>query len=155
MLSAGLAHWLRDRSRERAARALRADRAADIQARADRGEIVMPQTPEDQREAFYRDFPAQAEITRWIEEIYDAAADQQLSLARGEYVLTPVKDTRLTRYQITLPVRGSYAQIRGFITAAQASVPNLSLDEFSLQRQQINQAQDDARIRLSLYLANH
>lgn len=132
----------------------RAAQAADIQARADRGEQIIPPTAEGQRAAFYQDFPAQGEITRWIEEIYDAAADEQLSLARGEYVMTPVKDTRLTRYQISLPVRGDYGQIRRFITAAQAAVPNLGLDDLSLQRQEIGEAQVDARIRLSLYLTN-
>ncbi|MBI2276137.1 MAG: pilus assembly protein PilO [Dechloromonas sp.] len=133
---------------------LRAAQAASVQARVDSGEPLVPQTPEALQTAFYRDFPAQDEITRWVERIYDAAAAERLSLARGEYVLTPVKDTRLNRYQITLPVRGDYGQIRRFIAAAQAAVPNLALDELSLQRQEIGEAQVDARIRLSLYLVN-
>lgn len=132
----------------------RAAQAASVQARVDSGELVVPRTPEGQQAAFYQDFPSQGEVTRWIERIYDAAAVERLSLAQGQYVLTPVKDTRLNRYQISLPVRGDYGQIRRFITAALAAVPNLALDELSLQRQEIGEAQVDARIRLSLYLAN-
>ena len=132
----------------------RAAQAASIQARVDSGETVIPQTPEAQQAAFYRDFPAQDEVTRWVERIYDAAAAERLSLARGEYVLTPVKDTRLNRYQISLPVRGDYGQIRRFLAAAQAAVPKLGLDDLDLQRQEIGEAQVDARIRLSLYLVS-
>lgn len=152
-LAFGLAATL-PAERERQQTRLRAAQAAGVQARVERGEQLAPATPEGLRAAFYRDFPAQGEITRWIEEIYDAAADEQLSLARGEYILTPIKDTRLNRYQITLPVRGDYGRIRRFIDSVQAAVPNLGLDELSLQRQDINEAQVDARIRLTLYLTN-
>ena len=110
------------------------------------------QTSEAQRAAFYRDFPAQTEVTRWIERIYAAAAAEKLLLTRGEYLLAPVADTRLTRYQITLPVHGDYARIRRFIATILATTPNLSVDDLNLQRQSISDPQVEGRIRLSLYL---
>ncbi|PKO87891.1 MAG: pilus assembly protein PilO [Betaproteobacteria bacterium HGW-Betaproteobacteria-12] len=137
-----------EQSRQRAAR------ASALEARAASGEQLAPQTAEGQRTAFYRDFPQPTEVTHWIERIYAAAAAEQLSLAHGEYVMSTVNDTRLQRYQITLPVRADYGQLRRFISAAQAAVPKLHLDELSLQRQEIGEAQVDARIRLSLYLVN-
>jgi Tfp pilus assembly protein PilO len=141
-------------NQERQQASLRAAKAKNIQARVANGELATPETPESMRTAFYRDFPAQGEVTRWIERIYDAAAGEQLSLARGEYALTPLAGTRLTRYQISLPVRGDYERIRRFINAALAAVPSLALDDLSLQRQEIGDAQVEARIRLSLYLVN-
>lgn len=126
--------------------------AEALQARRESGEDLGPQTPEEQRAAFYRQFPAQADATRWIERIYRAAAAEKLSLTRGEYVLVPVADSGLSRYQISLPVRGSYGHIRRFIATTLATVPNLNLDDLSLQRQDIGDSQVEGRIRLSLYL---
>jgi hypothetical protein len=113
------------------------------------------QTPTAQREQemFYQDFPAQTDVTRWIERIYATAAATRLPLARGEYALAPVADTRLSRYQITLPIQGDYGRIRRFIAATLTAVPNLSLDELSLQRQSIGETQVAGQLRFSLYLA--
>lgn len=110
-------------------------------------------TPQREQELFYQDFPAQTDVTRWIERIYATAAATRLSLARGEYTLAPVADTRLSRYQITLPVQGDYGRIRRFIAATLSSVPNLSLDELTLERQSIGETQVAGQLRFSLYLA--
>lgn len=126
--------------------------AEALQARRDSGDAPAPQSPAEERAAFYRQFPAQADATRWIERIYRAAAAEKLALTRGEYVLVPVPDSGLWRYQITLPVRGSYGHIRRFIAATLAGVPNLQLDDLSLQRQNIGDNEVEGRIRLSLFL---
>lgn len=126
--------------------------AEALKVRRDNGEVLGPQSAEEERAAFYRQFPAQTDATRWIERIYRAAAAEKLALTRGEYVLVPVADSGLSRYQISLPVRGSYGHIRRFVAATLASVPNLTLDDLSLQRQSIGDTQVEGRIRLSLYL---
>lgn len=137
-----------DRERQRThQQALAADRP-------DTGTVRPPQSAEMRHTDFYRDFPAQTEVTRWIERIYAAAAAEKLFLARGEYLLAPVADTRLTRYQLTFPVRGDYTHIRRFIAAALTAIPNLSVDDLNLQRQNIADPQVEGRIRLSIYLVN-
>jgi len=105
------------------------------------------------QDAFYQALPSQAEVTQWVERIYERAAAEQLALARGEYVLAPVADTRLVRYQILLPVRGDYLRLQRFIAAALAAVPGLGLESLSLQRQAIGDTQVEALVRFSLYLA--
>ena len=117
------------------------------------GRQAAPQSLESRRDVFYRALPAQAEVTQWIERIYGAALAEQLSLAHGEYAQADVADTRLARYRIVLPVRGSYGQIRRFVAASLATVPGLGLDDISLQRASIGEAELEARIQLSLYLA--
>jgi Tfp pilus assembly protein PilO len=117
------------------------------------GQLAAPRSLENERELFYRTLPAQAEVTQWIERIYDAAQAEQLSLEHGEYAQADVADTRLARYRIVLPVRGNYGQIRRFIKAALAAVPGLGLDDISLQRASIGEAEIDAGIHFSLYLA--
>ena len=130
-----------------------AARAELVLAGVNEGRQAAPASPESRREVFYRALPAQAEVTQWIERIYDAAQAEQLSLAHGEYAQADVADTRLARYRIVLPVRGSYGQIRRFTAAAMAAVPSLGLDDISLQRASIGDADIDASIHLSLYLA--
>jgi Tfp pilus assembly protein PilO len=116
------------------------------------GRDAPPLTMEKRRDAFYRALPAQGDVTQWIERIYDAAAAEQLSLGRGEYAQTAIADTRLVRYRIVLPIHGGYRQIRRFIATAQTDVPSLSLDDISLQRQSVAEAEIEARIQFSLYL---
>jgi Tfp pilus assembly protein PilO len=117
------------------------------------GRDAAPQSAEKRRDAFYSALPAQAEVTEWIERIYSAAEAEKLSLARGEYAQADVADTRLARYRIVLPLRGTYGQIRRFIAAAQADVPGLGLDEISVQRQSVGEGEIEANVQLSLYLA--
>jgi hypothetical protein len=58
---------------------------------------------------------------------------------------------RLERYEIVLPVSGSYPQIRDFLKRALADIPVLSLDQVSLRRESRN----DSRVRAELRLALH
>lgn len=127
------------------------DRAA--RAQAPRGQEAASPDGAEREEVFYHALPSQAEVTQWVERIYDRAAAEQLSLVRGEYVLAPVADTRLVRYQIFLPMRGDYVRIQRFIAAALAAVPGLGLEDLSLQRQAIEDTQVEVLVRFSLYLA--
>jgi hypothetical protein len=56
---------------------------------------------------------------------------------------------RLERYELSLPVSGSYAQIRDFLNRALAEIPALSLDQMTLRRDGKNDAvQADLRLTL-------
>ena len=57
----------------------------------------------------------------------------------------------LLRYQITLPVKGSYISIRGFLRRVLNDIPSASLDGISLQRQNAGDEILEAQIRLSLF----
>ena len=109
-------------------------------------------TPAEQLAQFYAALPPQGAATESLNRIYQAAAKERLTLARGEYSLATTPDSPLARYQIVMPVRGDYGQIRRFIRLALAAVPHLALDELSFQRQSIAEAQLEARIRFTLFL---
>ncbi len=156
LLVAGLAFTLAGvlpARRELLAAQEQAARVEAVLAGVRSGRDAAPQSAEKRRDAFYSALPAQAEVTQWIERIYEAAAAEKLSLARGEYAQADVADTRLTRYRIVLPLRGSYGQIRRFIAASQAAVPGLGLDDISIQRQSVGEGEIEANVHLSLYLA--
>lgn len=111
-----------------------------------------PQTAAEQLARFYAALPPQEEATAWLNSLYQAAGKEKLSLARGEYSLQTDADSHLARYQIVMPVRGDYGQIRRFVRNALAEVPHLALEEISFQRQSIAEAHLEARIRFTLFL---
>lgn len=57
---------------------------------------------------------------------------------------------RLERYELQLPVSGSYGQIRDFLNRALAEIPALSLDQMTLRRDGRNDAVQ-AELRLTLH----
>lgn len=91
-------------------------------------------------------------LTEWLNKLYAAAAAQNLTLEQGEYRLSPDKTGKLARYQITLPVKGSYVQIRQFVDQALIDVPVAALDDIDFKREAIGATQLEARIKFTLYV---
>lgn len=111
-------------------------------------------TPQDQLNQFYALFPGQSTAAATLDKVYAAAAANSIALPRGEYALTQEPKTQLAQYRMVLPVRGSYEQIRGFLAAALQAVPTLSLDDIEFRREKIGEAQLEAKIHMTLYLAH-
>ncbi len=109
-------------------------------------------TPAEQLATFYAFFPSPQSSPDWLGKINAAARAQGLVLRSGEYKLERGADQKLARYQITLPVVGSYAQIRGFVGRVLAEVPAAALEEITLRRESVSSPTLEARIRLTLYL---
>jgi hypothetical protein len=62
--------------------------------------------------------------------------------------------TRIQRYEIKLPLRARYAQIRTFVDAALADIPMLSLDDIRFKRERAADSVVEADLRLTLHLVN-
>lgn len=135
----------RDQVRERAVRA-----AAQLNRPPDQGAVQ--QNTEPSERTIYQRLTAEDAVSTSIERIYAAAAAEQIALDRGEYAHTAVANTRLARYQIVLPVKADYGRIRRFMATALTDVPGLTLDDLSLQRKNIGEAEVEARVQFSLYL---
>lgn len=84
--------------------------------------------------------------------VFDAAAESGLELAQGEYRLTEVREAGLRSYQLSLPVAGSYADIRAFIAQALNADPALALTAIQLRRERIEEVEVEAMINFTLYL---
>jgi hypothetical protein len=91
--------------------------------------------------AFYNFFPSERSIPDWVEKISATAAKNKLVLRQGEYQVIRDKASKLLLYQVTLPVKGTYPNLRGFIDDILAGVPFASLDNVKFERQKIG---DDA-----------
>ncbi len=102
--------------------------------------------------AFYRYFPAGRSLPDWLEKIQQAAADNDLSLIQGEYRIDRDKYGKLMHCQVTLPVKGTYPHIRGFVAGVLSGVPVASLDSVKFERQKIGDHSVEAMIILTLHL---
>ena len=107
--------------------------------------------PSMQIAAFERFFPPATQINTVLRDIHAAAEKETLVLERGEYRLIEEAGLDLLRYEITLPVKGSYASIIAFVRRVLRDVPALALDGVSLQRQNAGEAAIEAQVRVSIF----
>jgi Tfp pilus assembly protein PilO len=110
------------------------------------------ETSAEQLATFYAYFPQGDAAPALLGKIHAAAARNGIVLRSGEYKFDRQPDQKLARYYVTLPVVGSYSQLRKFIAAVLADVPAASIDEIQMRRESIANTSLEARIRLSLYL---
>ena len=134
---------LAELNRERASLKTRIEQAA---------KSGIPETGSQDELARFYGFFAGTHLTEWLNKLYAAAGAQKLALEQGEYRITPDKSGKLARYQITLPVKGSYVQIRQFVAQALADVPVAALEDINFKRETIGATQLEARIKFTLFL---
>ena len=100
---------------------------------------------------FYGLFPPSDLLTDQLEAVYALAREAKLDLMQGEYRLEK-RDTGLLAYRITLPIRGTYAQIRTFIGSVLKEMPITSVDALRFERKKTAETQIDAQVRLTIHL---
>lgn len=111
-----------------------------------------PDNPEEQLAAFYAFFPGNGSLPDWLDKLYAAAKAEGLALEQGEYRVGHEQQAGLVHYQITLPLKGTYPQLRRFLGAALVAVPIASLDDVRFTKQSVGQAAIEAKVKLTLYL---
>jgi len=104
---------------------------------------------EEELRRFYALFPPIERLSAELEELYGLARASKLELAQGEYRLD--KGVGLWSYRVTLPVRGSYAQIRAFVGAVLREKPIASLDALRFERKKAGEPMLDAQLRLTVH----
>ncbi len=127
--------------------------SASLKSRIERAaKSGIPETGSTEELNKFYGFFSGAALTDWLNKIYAAAGEQNLVLEQGEYRLSPDKSGKLAQYHVTLPVKGSYLQIRQFVDQALIDVPVAVLDDIDFKRELIGATQLEARIKLTLYL---
>lgn len=107
---------------------------------------------EEQLAEYYRFFPPARSAPQWLEKLVALAESRGLRLDQGEYQAAPDKVGRLMRFQMTLPLKGEYPQIRKFLAALPSELPVVALEQVEFERQSIADPEVEARLRLVLYL---
>lgn len=104
----------------------------------------------EELQRFYGLFPPLERLPDQIERVYGFARAANLELLRGEYRLEKLT-SGMALYRITLPIRGSYPQIRRFVDSMLKNMPFASLDTLRFERKQVGDPQLEAQISLTVY----
>lgn len=102
-------------------------------------------------ESFYKLLDTGRAPTDWLAALYGIGKAMGLDLGSADYRLQPSGE-RIERYEISLPLAGSYSQIRAFAKNALLDIPVLSLDQVSIRRERASDGLARAEFRLTLYL---
>jgi len=101
--------------------------------------------------ALYQFLQTREQPAELLAKLYSAGAAAGVELRAADYRLQKAEG-RIERYEITLPVTGTYSQIRSFIGGALKEIPALSLDQVSFRRQRADDTQVEAEMRVTLHL---
>jgi len=96
-------------------------------------------------------FPSASRLTDEVERVHRLARAAGLELAQGDYRLER-RPAGLWSYRVTLPVRGTYAQLRDFLGAVLKDMPVASVDALRFERKKAAESQLEAQVRLTLHV---
>ena len=102
--------------------------------------------------AFYAFFPTLDSSPFWIGELVRIAGERGVEISGTEYRMVREKDLKLARYEMMVPVRGNYSQLRGFIADALHTVPAMALVDVVIRREGVHAEFLEANIKFNLYL---
>jgi type VI protein secretion system component VasK len=117
--------------------------------------LVAPRAPQSANQhlaAFYDVLGEQRYTEQQVKLLFDLAAKASLVLNQGEYKAGYDQASRVSTYQIILPVKGQYQAIWQFAMQGLREMPFASLDEVSFRRDSISEPAVEARLRFTLYL---
>jgi len=107
--------------------------------------------PAAQLSSFYAQLPAAGESGDILQRLHRHAREAGLSLESGEYRMQPATSPKVLRYQIVMPVKGTYPQLRRFLLGAMTDLPSLALDGIDFRRVEATQG-IEAQLRFTAFL---
>jgi Tfp pilus assembly protein PilO len=125
----------------------------DLQDRTNgRPKSAAPVQPKLQLADFYGRLPDVKQAPEIASQLHVYATNAGLTLERGEYRPQQDASGKFIRYQIVLPVNGSYPQVRRFLGEAMRDVPGLALDGITFRREAPGSSQLQAELRFTAFL---
>ena len=128
------------------------ERLASLQVRIDSRPRTAAERPGEQLAEFYDRLLDAREAPEIASRLHKYARAAGLNLEHGEY--RPLSDAsgKLLRYQIVLPVTGSYPQVRRFLGDALRDMPGLALEAIRFKRDKGNSEQLQTELRFTAFL---
>lgn len=118
------------------------------------GQTLRKILPGDQAlPAFYAFFPKLDSSPSWIGELVQVAKERGVEITGSDYRMVRETDLRLARYEMMLPIRGNYSQLRGFIADALRVVPAMALVDVAIRREAAESEVLEANVKFNLYLS--
>jgi hypothetical protein len=132
---------------------------------AGRAGAGMPGAASGKLEDFYAHLGKTEAPTDWLAKLYGIGKATGVELQSGSYRTASGANAgaekpgasnaaggRIERYEIVLPVAGSYPQLRDFLKRALAEIPVLSLDQLTLKRESRDDGAVNAELKMTLHL---
>lgn len=109
----------------------REQKRADLVQR--RNEVIAGNTAD--RARFYAELVGdrKVQLVPLLQELRQAASDLGLRMERQSYSLDPLEGVPITRFEIRLPLTGTYAQLGSFLDRLERSPRFLTVDRVSLR----------------------
>jgi len=101
--------------------------------------------------AVYAYLQKEEATTDWLAKLHGIGTATGIQVRAASYSTKPAEG-RIVRYEIVLPVAGSYAQIRDFLKRAQAEIPVMSVDQVTLKKDEKKGGAIHAEMRLTLHM---
>ena len=89
--------------------------------------------------------------TDWLAKLYAIGRATGVELQSASYKSAAASGGKLERYEIVVPLTGSYTQMRDFLKRSLAEIPVLSLDQITLKRESRREGTVQAELRLTLH----
>jgi Tfp pilus assembly protein PilO len=99
-----------------------------------------------------RRLPRETSFPDLLGQLAGAAAKVGMPVDEASYQVVRLAQEGAVRYEITLPVRLSYPQLRAFLVELHTAAPALAVDNVQLRRQKVGDELLDARLRLVLLM---
>ena len=94
------------------------------------------------------------DTTDWLAKLHGIGTATGVQLKSASY-RTHQTESRIVRYEIVLPVSGSYGQIRDFLKRAALEIPVLSIDQVTLKKEERKGATPQAALQAEMRLTLH
>jgi Tfp pilus assembly protein PilN len=101
--------------------------------------------------AVYAYLQKEEDTTDWLAKLHGIGTATGVQMRAASYSTKPAEG-RIVRYEIVLPLAGSYAQIRDFLKRAQAEIPVMSIDQVTLKKDEKKGGAIHAEMRLTLHM---
>lgn len=108
----------------------------------------------DQLERFNKNFRPLSDAPALLLKLHEIAAQNRILLHAGEYQLTSERELGLTRYHVTLPLSGTYWQVRLFVAQALDELEGSALEEISMRRESVVSGAVETRVRLVFFFGD-
>jgi hypothetical protein len=89
-----------------------------------------------------------------VKTLFGLAGQNGLVLRQGDYKAGTDRNAHLMTYGVDLPVKGSYGAVWRFALGTLQAMPFATLDDISFRRNAVGDPAVEARLRLTLYLAD-
>ena len=92
------------------------------------------------------------QVSDILRRIAKTAQSNGVFLSQSDFQTSADRHGGLTQLQVTLPVKASYPQMKGFVEQVLLQNPGVSLDELILKRDSVAQNQVEVSAKLSLWI---